>query len=220
MPEISSEPPRMALYDAWLMRAEFEHRVANEYAMVIATISLAATGSTSPEARKTLLETARRVGDYADLHRALQAPAGSGVADLAEYLRVLCATLARAMLEERGIRLTLIERSIDLEAARCWRATVIINELITNAIKHGLKGHGGSIFVELSAERDMIECRVSDNGIPAAQPAAGRGTAVMDALARELDGRVVRQPSERGTTAILEFPVGDSRRQIRSMGAA
>jgi len=194
-------PPR-----PWLMVEEMAHRVVNEYTLAICTLSLAAARSSSLEARETLAQAARRLQDYAEAHRALQAPTASGPIELSAYLQRLCGAIVRAGLEERGVSLTLIERTVMLDAERCWRVGLIVSELITNAVRHGFGGQGGAIVVEVMASDRQVRCRVADNGRPGRAAAPGRGSRIVDALVQELDGHVERRFSDRGGVVVLSFP--------------
>ncbi len=189
-----------------LMVAELEHRIANEYALAVASLSLAAARSKDAETTAALAGAAQRLRDFADAHRALQAPAAPGPADLGDHLQRLCDALVRASLAERGIGLTLVREEIILDAEQCWRVALIVSELITNAVRHGLHGKPGEIHVEIGASASVVYCRVSDNGRPSGPEGAGRGTRLITALAQELGGHFDRIRGPTGTTAVLWFP--------------
>jgi two-component sensor histidine kinase len=192
--------------DTWLLVGELEHRVANEYALAISSMSLAMARSSNPETKAALTDAAQRLRNYANAHRALQAPPTGGRSDLAVYLRQLCSAVARAALAERGIRLTLIEQSVELDAVRCWRVGLIVSELITNAARHALTGRDGAIVVRIAENQGTVHCSVTDNGHVGHRPAAGCGTRIIDALARELAGAIERRFTEFGAVIILSFP--------------
>jgi two-component sensor histidine kinase len=192
----------------WLFVAEIEHRVANEYALAVASLSLAAARSSSLEARTALTRTAQRLREYAQVHRSLQRPVAAGLVDLAEYLRGLCGALARTRLNEREISLTLIEQRVEIEAEQCWRVGLIVSELITNAVRHAIKTPGGAITVEIAQSAGRISCQVADNGgSPAGAFTPGRGAYVVDALAEEIGGRIERFADAEGLTVRLSWPV-------------
>jgi two-component sensor histidine kinase len=192
--------------ESLLLIAEMTHRISNEYALAIASISLAAARSASLEVRTALGEAAGRLHDFAEAHRALQAPISSGIVDLSDYLQRLCGALVRASLAERGIRLTFVETSVELDTDRCWRVGLIVSELITNAVRHGLGGRKGEIWVGLTVKDDRVQCRVADSGQAERAPRPGRGSRIVDALAAELGGQVERQFTTSGTTVLLSFP--------------
>jgi two-component sensor histidine kinase len=194
---------------SWLFLAEIEHRVANEYAQAVASISLAASRASNLEARAALRGTAQRLRDYADVHRSLQGPTVTGKVDVATYLGQLCAAVGRARLDERRVSLSLVAEDIAMEAQRCWRVGLIVSELITNCVRHGFKGAGGEIAIQIARSRSTVLCTVSDNGRAACGAALGRGGQVVDALAKELGGFVERRYGARGTTVVLSFPEHD-----------
>ncbi len=102
----SYAPAGAAMIEPWLLVEEITHRVANEYAAAIASISLAAARCAHPDARTALAGAARRLLDHADVHRALQPPPAGGPVDLSRHLRELCGAMVRASLAERNIHLT------------------------------------------------------------------------------------------------------------------
>jgi two-component sensor histidine kinase len=193
----------------WLFLAEIEHRVANEFALAVASISLAASRASNLEARAALRGTAQRLSDYADVHRSLQAPNVAGQVELAAYVGQLCAALSRARLDERRVSLTLVADDVAIEAQRCWRVGLIVSELITNCVRHGLSGAGGEIAIQIGRSRGDVLCTVSDNGRATCGAALGRGGQVIDALAKELGGFVERRYGAHGTTVVLSFPEHD-----------
>jgi two-component sensor histidine kinase len=196
-------PPRA---NPWLYIAEMEHRVANEYALAVASISLAAARSRDADVKATLGGAAQRLRDFASVHRALQAPLSPGLMDLSAYLRGLLDALTRASLSERDVRLALIETPVDIDARRCWRVGLIVSELITNAVRHGFRGRSGAITVEVARSAGEVWCWVCDNGRPSPAPRAGNGTHLVDSLAGELGGSVQRRFGADGTTVRLSFP--------------
>jgi two-component sensor histidine kinase len=200
---VTQQTPRAT---PWLFLEEIEHRVANEYAMAAASISLAAAGTSVPAVKATLTEAVRRLTSYADVHRSLQLPSAAGQYDLAGYLRSLYESLVRARLSERGISLTLVELNVRISAERCWRIGLIVSELITNSIRHAFRDQNGAITVEMARTADMIHCRVTDTGQSAGAVTPGRGSRIVDALAAELGGQIVRQFGPVGTTVTLSVP--------------
>ncbi len=191
--------------EPWLLVEEITHRVANEYSAAIASISRAAMRCASLDARIALTDAARSLLGSAEVHRALQPPPAAAPADLSQHLRGLCGAIVRARLSERKINLTLVEDAIELESEQCWLVGMIVSELITNAARHGLRHRGGSIVVALSSTNRTVRCRVTDDG-SSINPAPGRGTRIIGALAHELGGTIGWRFSASGTTVLLCFP--------------
>lgn len=189
-----------------LLVEEISHRVMNEYAQAIAGLRTAACDVTAEQAQATLATAAARLLSFAEAHRALQAPISKGDVELTASLTRLCETMSAARLQERGIRLTLATEPVQLAADRCWRVTLIVSELITNAMRHGLRGGPGNIRVEVGASDRTTFCRVSDDGRCDGPVRPGRGFDVVTGLASEIGGEVGWCFGSAGTSAELSFP--------------
>ena len=110
-------------------------------------------------------------------------------------------------LAERDIELHLaVTEPVMLDAKRCWRAELIISELITNASRHAFTSQAGRISVAVETAAGQIICRVRDDGSPTATLKRGLGSELIDALAADLDGYVERIHKASGTTITLFFP--------------
>lgn len=122
---------------------EITHRVCNEYASVISSISRAVTRATNDEAKLVLAEAVDRLYEHASVHRALQMPM-SETTEISGYLRNLCRPLCRSHLVDNGISLTLVEQPLVLTPEQCWHVGLIVFELVTNAVKHAFGGKGAT----------------------------------------------------------------------------
>jgi two-component sensor histidine kinase len=207
--KIMSEEAETALHNIarpWLMVAEIEHRVVNEYTQAVAFLSASAMLSNSLEVKAVLNGAAEQLRSFASVHRALQAEFSNATTDLAQYLRRLCDAVSCAILARREINVTLIEREVELEATRCWRVGLIVFELIMNAARHAFAQDRGSISIEIMADEDRVLCSVSDDGKDFSDFVPGRGSHIIDAIADELGGYLTRQRDLRETTVLLSFP--------------
>ena len=199
----ASETNPAVMSGAWLLLEEVNHRVANEYALAVSSISLAARCA-SPDARPALLAVRDRLFGYAEAHCAHLAPKGER-ADLSDYLEHLCHNLVRAHLAERGVALRFIAEPFLLPSGACWRVGLIVSELIINALRHGIASPGALITVELRASAGGMDCVVRDNGGPVAFSPGGRGSEIVEGIARELGGRINRSFARTGCCAVLSL---------------
>jgi two-component sensor histidine kinase len=199
--DVGQTPPPLFLVE------EITHRVLNEYTEAIATLALAAASAPDPRSQVVLATAAGRLRAHAEAHRALQAPINEGPLDLAGYITQLCASLTRAQLAERGVRLTLSADQVWLDAGQCWRVGLIVAELIRNATRHGFSGGAGAIRIELTETSGRIGCRVCDDGRGGApRTGAGRGRRLVQTLAGELGGWVDWTFTPDGCCVRLAFP--------------
>ncbi|HYG48649.1 MAG TPA: sensor histidine kinase [Allosphingosinicella sp.] len=184
---------------------EINHRVINEYAEAISALSLAARSST-PEAQAAIGEAAARLRAHVEAHRALVPPGPDGPVNLANYLGELCASLSRASLAERGVRIALRTDEIRVAPDTAWRIGLILAELVRNACRHGLDGGAGAIAVRVTEHRGIILCLVADSGRGSPDSRMGRGRRLARAIAGELGGSVDWWFSPTGSLARLEVP--------------
>jgi two-component sensor histidine kinase len=185
---------------------ELNHRINNEFAAAIGLVSLAAARSGNDEVKTVLSGVARRLHQYADVHRALQMPEHDTLIDATGYLQQLCRSICRSQLDGRKIHLVLAAEPLLLPADRCWCLGMIVFELINNAARHAFADGEGEIRVELLSAERFFECRVTDNGSASADVRPGRGCKIMNALSQSLGGRLEQTLGPRGSSSILLFP--------------
>jgi two-component sensor histidine kinase len=202
---LAAKPATLATLD---LVEEINHRVVNEFSEAIAMLSIAAMRTASLDARTLLRDTADRLRDHAETHRALMPPMVEGLVNLADHLGAICSSYTKATLADRGVCLRLITDDILLPAGRCWRVGLIVAELVRNAARHGLKGKGGRILVHVGARAGQVTCLVSDNG-HAGRGAPGRGQQLIRSLVSDLGGEVEWAFTAQGAYAYLQVPIDD-----------
>ena len=90
---------------------------------------------------------------------------------------------------------------------------LIINELISNALKHGFKAgqaRAAVIDVQFVKDRDWYRLKISDNGCGLPQDfdpkqSGSMGMEIVDILTQQLEGRLSFQSLD-GAQFIIEFP--------------
>lgn len=195
----------------WLL-AELNHRVKNHLQMITAMLALQAAAAT-PELAAEFEQAIRRIETVADLHaRLYRDEEAVGVVDLAAYLSDICDGLSRSLLDGRPIDLDLAAAPARLALDRAVPLGLIVNELVTNAIKHGFPGGGaGRIAVRLASDGQAATLEVSDDGqgaiapgTPAEASGTGLGRRLVESMARQI-GASLSLVQGRGTTWRLGF---------------
>jgi two-component sensor histidine kinase len=203
---IETSSPAAHFSEARLLLREYSHRINNELASAIGMISVAAARSANDQAKAALNAVQDQLQNYAQVHHALQMPEHSTSIDAGAYIRQLCRAISRSKLDSKGIKLVLVESAFQMNSERCWRLGLIMSELITNAARHAFKDCGGVIRAELLPSSSFIECRVTDNGRPAANIRPGHGSKIIAALASSLGGAIEQHFGPQGTTSVLIIP--------------
>jgi len=131
--------------------------------------------------------------------------------DAASYLETLCRDLIESVQKEDGTSIALktdIE-SERLSAARAIPLGLIVNELVTNAVKYAFPSDTrGTVAVTLKRISGQLRLTVADDGQGADPRRAdsGLGGRLVDTFARQLGGHVERVTSSQGTSVCLTLP--------------
>ncbi len=195
---------------------EIHHRVKNNLQVVASLLNLQAARTRQPEVVAALQDTRNRVHSMALLHEVLYRSPSLARVSLPSYIQELCTHLLRAhgaVAKRVTMRYQVLRVGLSLEhAVPCG---LIVNELVSNALKHGIeKGRGGHVTVELQRLAAAQFClRVSDDGAglpPDLDPATTGtlGLRLVTSLAGQLGGTlVIERPPTGGTALAVLFPV-------------
>lgn len=197
-----------------LLLQELNHRVKNSLQIIASLVHLQSTTTQVAETRSLLAETRNRVLTVAKLHEHLDLSRDVREVDLSGYLRTLLGVLAEPMRPETSkvqLRFEAREAAV-LLTSRAVQVALIVNELVTNAIKYAHPaGRSGTIQVRVVAgERGAHHIDVEDDGVglPAGfdpYGSASLGMRIVAGLARQLQGRL-SWSGEAGARFHLELP--------------
>jgi two-component sensor histidine kinase len=166
---------------------EVHHRVKNNLQTVAALLRLQARRlGDHPTAVAALEDSVRRIAAIALVHETLTEEF-EGAVDMAEVagrvVRMLEGSLGR-----EDVRIALRAGSVPVDAAVATPLAVVLNELVQNAVEHGLGDGPGTVTVELrGGGRDPVDLEVRDGGGgPAPAPRDGDGGGLGLRLVRAL----------------------------------
>lgn len=192
---------------------EIHHRVKNNLQMVAALLRLQSRRMKVPEARAALDEAMRRVATIALVHDSLSQTLDERVEFDVMVGRVLrlAADVAAA---DIPVRTVCSGKFGHVPADAATALALVLTELVTNAVEHGLAPVGGGT-VEIVAERTNLGLHilVSDNGSGTADaaPGGGLGTQIVSTLvANELRGSISWSGRVGGGTDVnIDVPLDD-----------
>jgi two-component sensor histidine kinase len=210
---------------------EIHHRVKNNLQTISSLLRLQARRLTHPEAIAAVGDSVRRIRTIALVHEALSREPGDDVTFM-EIVRPLL-RLAEEGLQsiDRPVRFTLQGDGGRIPAAIATPLSVVLTELLQNAVDHGFPedSEGGSVIVQLENGGDELRLCVVDDGRGVAagfrlEDATGLGLSIVRTLVTtELDGSIVMRPltaadatkagldvTARGTTVELVVPLADA----------
>jgi two-component sensor histidine kinase len=153
---ISGPPPQLIL-------AEANHRVKNYMQILYGLLSIARHTSRDPHAREVLDTVRQRVDAMVSVQQFLCELDGGASTTTSRFLDRLCANLRASLGWTNKIRV--VESSHErLPQAALLPVAMIVNELVTNAMKHGVADVAGAIRIGLRTDGRSFILYVEDNG--------------------------------------------------------
>ncbi|MET0533969.1 MAG: histidine kinase dimerization/phosphoacceptor domain -containing protein [Steroidobacter sp.] len=190
---------------------EIHHRVKNNLQIIASMINMQLRTVEAPGARNVLSECKTRVDAIALIHEKLYQSRDFSNIPFEDYARGLIATIQQASGSYGHIATRVEIQNILLPVAQAIPCGLIVNELVTNSIKHAFPERGdGTITVSLLHDGPSLTLRVRDDGVGMsdAELAAEHdsiGLQLVASLADQLDG-TWRLESDRGLVATVNFP--------------
>ena len=198
---------RRSLRNAEMMMQEMDHRVKNSLALVSGLLNLQARRAATPELRAEVEAARDRVSAIGHLHEQLHEASTATSVDMAAFLERLLGGLDKTSRDQ--VRLVNEVEQLSLEPRRAAILGVLVNELVTNALRHAFPdGREGRVVVRLAdGGGAALRLEVEDNGIgmQADGGGGGLGSMLLDRLVTQLHGSLHRQQLSPGTRVAIEL---------------
>jgi PAS domain S-box-containing protein len=180
---------------------ELNHRVKNNMQMLQSLLNLAGRQAQSSEAKKVLGDASARIAAMAAAQQVLYGTNDATHFKAQEFVNSICHTAHQMF--PRDVKIVCEAQDFELSNETAMPLALILNELLTNAVKHGSNGTGNpAIHVGLIREQDASILYVEDDG-PGFDLQAVRqrssGLQLIQGLARQLRGKfeTTRHPKTR-----------------------
>lgn len=206
------EQARKDAEERLLLLRELDHRVRNNLAVISGLITMERNRRPPREPEEALASLENRLRSFILVHEALRRQNYLGV-PIRETTEMLAQRLRNAWDVGRRITIQIEGDSPVLDEKQGFATSLILNELITNAFRHGIpEDQRGTVKILIQQEQGMVRIEVTDDGVGTKQVGksgvVGSGRSIVDALARdELNGRFDFISNEHGTRAIVTFPL-------------
>jgi two-component sensor histidine kinase len=186
---------------------ELDHRTKNNMMGMASLLRLQARQVTHPEVKGALEAAASRVGVMADLYDQLQPSSGERLVNMRHYLGRLGKQI-EDLRGDRPLRIDVIADDTVLPEHKALPLAIVINELITNSMKHAFPGgRAGVIAVALRTESGEVIASVRDDGIGCASDAhIGLGSRLVRVMVEQLQGRFLRENAAPGCVTTIWIP--------------
>lgn len=194
-----------------MLLQELTHRVKNSLQIIASMVWIEARSHKSGEGKAALERVSHRIDALAHLYSKLSKADTVEAVDAAIYLDELCRDLISSLHKEDGTSIVL-KTEIESELLPTDRAIpigLIVNELVTNAVKYAFPGETkGTVLVTLKRVPGELRLTVVDDGqgLDPRRVGSGLGGRLVEGFAQQLGGKVERESDSQGTTVRLILP--------------
>jgi PAS domain S-box-containing protein len=192
---------------------EVHHRVKNDLQLISSLLSMQSRRLSDPDSVLALAECQSRVQTIALIHEYMYQSENIARLPLSRNIRGLAANLLRVVgPPDRAIHLEVdVEEDLELPVDRAIPCGLILNELMTNALKHAFPdGRAGTLRITLRRELpERVLLGVGDDGVGLREGRHGTlhgslGWRLVQAFAEQL-GAEIRVHSDAGTRVEVVF---------------
>ena len=195
-----------------MLLAELNHRVKNNMQMLHALLRSAQRETSDPQAQLLLSEAAQRVGAMATAQQVLYDSSSPVSFEIEDFMQALVNTAQATYPQEARVTRDTALGVLPNDSA--MPVALILNELMTNAIKYGRKdGQPVDIHIVLEWNNSNWRLSLSDNGPgfdPGKTTRRGSGLGLVHGLAAQLGGSFHVERNN-GARCIVEFPASLTR---------
>jgi PAS domain S-box-containing protein len=198
-----------------MLLQELTHRVKNSLQFIAAMIMIESHSHRSGEGKAALERVSHRITALGHLYSKLTNTEPVEDVDATTYLEELCRDLI-ASIQKEGDTSIVLKTDIESERLPTDRAIpigLIVNELVTNAVKYAFPGEAkGTVMVTLKRLPGELRLTVADDGqgLDPRRADSGLGSRLVDGFAQQLGGQVERKSDSRGTAVHLILPLRES----------
>ncbi len=197
---------------------EIHHRVKNNLQVITSLLSLQSNSLEDNKQRKIFADSQYRINSMAIVHELLYQSDNLSKVDYKEYLQQLSQFLIRSIKgTDNKIQLDLDVPNIKLSIDTAIPLGLLINEVLTNSLKYGIKGdEAGSISIRI-VKATLVEegtpnyiLEIGDDGIGYPdnydyRSSKSLGLKLIHNLTRQLEGSICKDANKKGTNYIITF---------------
>jgi two-component sensor histidine kinase len=193
----------------WLLK-EVHHRVKNNLQTIVSLLE-SQSAYLDDRALEAIQESQNRVNAMSLIHQRLYQSDKVASIDMAAYLPELIQYLKDNYTVKQRIRFQVQIQSLEIDVSQAIPVGLILNEAITNSIKHAFPKErtGNDIVISMIQVNKLVELTIADNGVGLPhdlnyQAAGGLGLRLMKGLTGDIEGQF-NITSNNGTIITISF---------------
>lgn len=196
-----------------ILLKEIHHRVKNNMQIISSLLNLQSNQISDEHLKQLLQQSRHRIESMSQIHEMLYKTLDFSKINFSDYVVNLINTLLNSIKgTSNNIKFRIDIKNVHFNINTSIPLALLINEIITNSLKHGIPGNKkGEIFITIANKTDKItEMRIGDNGIGykntfTPQTSHSIGFLLIHSLAEQLNGIVKKEKSGKGTSYFLRF---------------
>jgi PAS domain S-box-containing protein len=199
------------LHEKEVLLKEVHHRVKNNLQIISSIFNLqAAHAGDDPRIQSLLRDSRDRIHSMAFIHESLYQSKDLSSIDLAAYIEGLGRNMVHSFGLGGRVRLHTELVPVELVLDQAIPCGLILNELVSNALKHAFPGgRTGTVRIVLEERNGLVHLLVADDGVGVQEPFDDRrdgqlGFELIHALTGQLGGSIARIPGN-GVAYLLTF---------------
>lgn len=211
----AEEALRKAYEDNKILLKELNHRVKNNMQVILSLFRLESGQIEDEKLKNSYLKMQNRILAMAEVHRNLHKLENLSNVDLGEFLSHLSGTIFQTYRTDSGrIKLSTEIPYIPCELKKVYPIGLMVNELISNALKYAFPGNqGGQIAISGEKIGDTVKLVVSDTGIGIPEgfdwgSAGSLGLRIVRSLVEQQLMGTIELESQPGTKWTITLPMG------------
>ncbi|MBV7532562.1 tetratricopeptide repeat protein [Chitinophaga sp. sic0106] len=180
----------------WLMK-EIHHRVKNNLQIVISLLNTQSKYLDNSEAIASIQESIQRMQAISLIHLKLYQSKNTAFVHMPNYINELIAYLDTGLTGDKLISFQVHTDPVDLDISQAIPIGLILNETITNAIKHAFPNSTNNIItIEMKKEEGnhiTLDIRDNGRGIPSGfdiEHSDTMGIRLIRGLAKQINGKI------------------------------
>ncbi|RPI38988.1 MAG: PAS domain S-box protein [Methanoregulaceae archaeon] len=216
----TEEALKRSLAEKEVLLSEIHHRVKNNLTAFISLLSLEGSVEDTVAGRDLKNDLQNRARSMALIHETLYKTHQFSEVDMDAYLTPLVDQVVNSYSSQQTIRILVEAKGVALDLARATPAGLIVNELVTNSLKHAFPKEAiacradqkdpCTIRIRLTKENGSYQLSVYDNGIgmPAGfdpLTAKSLGLKLVNFLAKHQMRATIKINTEKGTEFVFRF---------------
>ena len=204
---------KAALGEKETLLKEIHHRVKNNLQIISSLLYLQSNYITDKASLELFIESQNRIKSMALIHEKLYQSRDLACVDFKNYIQTLTVDLIHSF-GAPPVTFSIKSDNIYFSIETAIPCGLIINELISNSLKHGFRDRRkGNINIEITQSDKEITLMVNDNGSGFARDIDFRNTKTLgmqlvNSLVTQLDGSIELN-SDDGTAFIIKFKLRD-----------